>query len=120
MSVRRVLIVEDERLARLSLRDYLWESGYDVDAADSGAAALDMQQERGFDTFIVDIRMPDMDGVETILALHKLAPTARYIVYTGSPHFRLPPELLDLGLSERDVVRKPVLDMKVFIDLIES
>lgn len=120
MTTRRILIVDDERLARISLADFLQDVGYDTATAGDGESAIRMQQDRSFDVCIVDIRMPGQDGVETILALRRIAPDSRFIIFTGSPQFVLPLVLKEIGLSERDVVRKPVLDMNTFIALIES
>jgi YesN/AraC family two-component response regulator len=69
---------------------------------------------------IVDIRMPMMGGVDVILTLHQIAPSTRFIVYTGSPQFVVPPVLEEIGLSECDIVRKPVMDMDVFMALIDA
>ena len=87
MAVKRVLIVDDERLARISLADFLQESGYEVIAVSDGESAIRQQQQQPFDVCIVDIRMPSMNGVETMLALHRAGPDSLYIVYTGSPQF---------------------------------
>ena len=85
----------------------------------SGMAALELQRQQSFDLCIVDIRMPDMDGTETIMALHEIDPDTRFRVYTGSPQFSLASRLEELGLSSKDVVRKPVMDMQVFVRMIE-
>ena len=113
------MIVEDELLTRVSLVAFLEEMGYDAAGAESGMAALELQRQQSFDLCIVDIRMPDMDGTETIMALHEIDPDTRFIVYTGSPQFSLASRLEELGLSSKDVVRKPVMDMQVFVRMIE-
>ena len=119
-SAKRILIIDDEPLTRLSLADFLQEAGYKAEAVGDAEAALARQHEDYFDVYIVDIRMPGLDGVETILALQRLAPSSRFLIYTGSPQFTLPPTLEKLGLSERYIVRKPVIDMNVFVTLIEQ
>jgi DNA-binding NtrC family response regulator len=120
MAVKRVLIVDDERLARISLADFLQESGYEVIAVSDGESAIRQQQQQPFDVCIVDIRMPSMNGVETMLALHRAGPDSLYIVYTGSPQFVVTPALEEIGLTEQCVVRKPVIDMGVFVALIDA
>ena len=119
MSGKRVLIVDDEQLTRISLSDFLEELGYDSVVAGDGKTAIELQTERPFDVCVVDIRMPGIDGMQVILALHQIAPRSRFIVYTGSPRFYLPPALMEIGISEQEVVFKPVLDMYVFVPLIE-
>jgi DNA-binding NtrC family response regulator len=120
MSKQRILIVDDEYLTRISLADFLQEAGYDSATASDAETALILHKTRPFDVCIVDIRMPGIDGIETVLALHQLTPTTLFVIYTGSPQFTLPPPLEKLGLSEQYIVRKPVLDMQVFITLIET
>jgi DNA-binding NtrC family response regulator len=120
LPTKRVLIVDDERLTRVSLADFLQDMGYETAVASDGESAAQLQQERPFDVCIVDIRMPTMGGVEVILTLHRIASSSRFIVYTGSPQFMLPPALEEIGLMECDIVRKPVLDMEVFAALIEA
>jgi CheY-like chemotaxis protein len=113
-----ILIVDDERLTRISLADYLEEMGYQTAVAGDGESAVGLAAKRSFDVCIIDIRLPGMDGVETILRLKQLMPDAEFIIYTGSPQFVLSSSLRDIGMLERDVVRKPVLDMEVFATLI--
>ena len=118
MPNQRILIVDDERLTRTSLADFLQDMDHDTATAGDGETAIRLQQERTFDVCIVDIRMPGMDGIETITHLHQVAPRSRFIICTGSPQFALSPALQAIGLSEDDIVRKPVLDMNIFLPLI--
>ncbi|MBU0495086.1 MAG: response regulator [Chloroflexi bacterium] len=118
MSAIRILVIDDESLTRISLADFLQDMDYETATASSGEAAIHLQEERPFDVCIVDIRMPGMDGIETIQHLHRIAPQSQFIICTGSPQFALSPMLSEIGLSEDDIVRKPVLDMNVFLMLI--
>ncbi len=120
MSCIRVLIVDDELLTRTSLADFLQEMNYTTVMAEGGETAIQLQQEQAFDVCIVDIRMPGIGGVETLLALHHIAPQSRYLVYTGSPQFALSPALENIGITELDVIRKPLSDMNIFVERIES
>lgn len=116
----RILIVDDEPLARMSLADFLQEMGYDTIAARSGAEALQWQRDCPFDVCIVDIRMPDMDGTAVVRALHQISSGSRFLVYTGSPQFQLTPALRQMGLRDQYVIRKPVVDMQVFVELVQQ
>ena len=120
MSTKRILVIDDERLTRISLADFLLETDYEIYAVSDGKSAVQLQQQQPFDVCIVDIRMPDMDGVETILALHDISSHSRYLIYTGSPQFTLTSALENLGISEKYLVRKPIMDMSIFITLIEQ
>jgi DNA-binding response OmpR family regulator len=60
----RILLIEDDpRLARM-VEDYLSEAGYRVMHAASGRAGLDMSQREAFDAIVLDLMLPDIDGLE--------------------------------------------------------
>lgn len=67
----KILVVDDDRLARLSLVKLLSKSGYDVVAAVSGEQALEFYPLHPFDLIITDIRMPGMNGIETLSAIRQ-------------------------------------------------
>ena len=120
MTVKTILVIDDEYLTRISLADFLEEAGYNTRAVGDGKTALQYQQKQPFDVCIVDIRIPGMDGFDTIAALHQISTRSRYIVYTGSPQFFLTPTLEKIGITDDYVVRKPVADMNIFPSLIEQ
>lgn len=120
MSTKRILVVDDEQLTRMSLADFLQEIGYETKSAGDGNTALKLQKRQPFNVCIVDIRMPGMDGIETISALHQVDPHSQFIIYTGSPQFTLPHRLQQIGLSENNIVRKPVTDMHIFDNRIKA
>jgi len=61
-----ILIIDDERAIRNSLKEILGDEGYDVDVAESGAAALEMVDKEKYNVIFCDIKMPGMDGVEVL------------------------------------------------------
>ncbi len=61
-----ILIVDDERAIRNSLKEILGDEGYDVDVAESGPAALEMVDKEKYNVIFCDIKMPGMDGVEVL------------------------------------------------------
>jgi len=81
----RVLIVDDEELVLLVLRDGLAALGdeYEVETAQSGLEALRKFKEMGFDLVITDLRMADMDGVELTEAIRTWDPVAMVIWITA-------------------------------------
>jgi DNA-binding response OmpR family regulator len=68
MTERMLLIEDDARLAEM-VRDYLGESGFEVTIAGSGAEGLALQRKRGFDAVILDLMLPDIDGLEVCRVL---------------------------------------------------
>lgn len=72
MTGRRVLVVDDIASNRLVAVTYLRFFGADATEAPSGAIALQIIADGGIDLVLLDMNMPDMDGIETFLALRKL------------------------------------------------
>jgi two-component system CheB/CheR fusion protein len=60
----QVLVAEDNRVNQIFITDYLEEQGHDVDVAANGRQALDMLAQAPFDLVLMDVGMPEMDGIE--------------------------------------------------------
>lgn len=71
MSIIRLLLADDDRLVLATLARGLRSTGYEVETADSGEAALDRAQGAQFDLAILDIRMPGLSGIETARLLRE-------------------------------------------------
>ncbi len=70
---KRILLVDDDPLVIKSVRKYLEASGYLVEAVQSGNEALEKAEKADFDLIISDVRMPGIDGVETLKRIKKLS-----------------------------------------------
>lgn len=68
---KKILIIDDEELIIRSLTRILEKEGYSVLVAKNGADALAMSQEENFDLIIADIRMPGINGVDTVESIFK-------------------------------------------------
>jgi two-component system chemotaxis response regulator CheY len=85
MTAKRVLIVDDAALMRAYYRQALERAGYDVDEALNGLEALEKILVQPFDLAIVDVNMPQMDGITFIRTLReKELPTAAVAVLVTS------------------------------------
>jgi CheY-like chemotaxis protein len=82
-SPHRVLVVDDNSDVRQLTVDVLAGSGYDVDAAQDGAAGWEAIQARGYDLIITDNQMPRMTGIEMIEKLRSACIISRVIMATG-------------------------------------
>jgi DNA-binding NarL/FixJ family response regulator len=108
----RVLVVDDEPLIVTGLRVFLEDEGMLVDSAGSGEEAVDIaRNDSGFDVCIMDLRLPGMNGDNTIRALHKICPDLQFIIHTGSTDYSIPDDLRALGIDESLFFAKPLLDM---------
>jgi DNA-binding response OmpR family regulator len=82
----RLLIVEDEDSLRELYAEELEEEGYEILRAENGKAAVDLVQKEPFDLVIMDIRMPEMDGIEAlgkVISMNKKIPVIIYTAYSN-------------------------------------
>ena len=103
----RVLVVDDEALIRWSLNERLSSAGYEVHEAGDGAAALNYFRDGAprIDLVVLDLKLPDADGVDLLKKIKRLSPTCRVILMTA---FGTPDKLVDArDNGAYDVVSKP-------------
>ncbi len=79
----KILLIDDDAAVREGAGRFLMRCGHDVEEAASGAKALRLAEDGEFELVITDINMPDMDGIEVILALSALCPTVPIIAISG-------------------------------------
>jgi len=80
----RVLLVDDEKRFVLNLARLLGTRDFDITTAFDGFAAVDLIKGKdGFDVVVLDVKMPGMDGIETLRQIKKLAPHIQVIMLTG-------------------------------------
>jgi len=78
-----ILVVDNEFADRESLKAILEDKGYRVATARDGAEAIEMVKSRHYDIIFLDVRLPDMSGVETFEQVKKIDPQATVIMMTG-------------------------------------
>jgi two-component system, OmpR family, response regulator MprA len=101
----RLLIVDDEIPVLEVLSEYFVSQGYVVDTASSGEVALSAVRRRRPDLVLLDMRMPGIDGVETLRRLRALDATLPVIMVTANEDVALARETLQIGAF--DYVAKP-------------
>lgn len=82
-SARRVLVVDDERLIAETLAEILEAEGFEVRVACSGSDAVEAAQTMCPDILIADVLMPDMNGVETAIAIRSICPATQILLFSG-------------------------------------
>jgi len=82
---RRILHIEDDRLAAALVGALLDEAGYELEWVSTAHAAIAAAQTRDFDLFLLDLGLPDVHGVDLADALARVAPTTPVIVVSGDP-----------------------------------
>lgn len=80
-----ILVVDDELLIRDLLFDFLSSRGFTVHLAENGRIALDMIANTNFQVALVDLKMPEMDGIEFTTHLHRMRSEIPVIIMTAYP-----------------------------------
>ena len=106
MSAEKILIVDDERLVRWSLRQKCEEWGYQVLEAVSGEPGLRMAQHESLDLILLDVRMPDMNGLHVLEQIKKSPDAPAVIMITADPQLDDVKTALKLGAY--DFIGKPL------------
>lgn len=81
----RVLVVDDEKSVRITLREFLQDAGYQVTVAEDVTSARQLFHSGGFDVVVSDIAMPRITGVELLQEIRKGSPRVQVIMMTGQP-----------------------------------
>jgi two-component system, chemotaxis family, chemotaxis protein CheY len=87
--VSRILVVDDDALLRGVIRVALESAGYDVIEAGDGSAGLRLYREQGADLLLVDLFIPEPDGLEVIRAVRAESPDAKIIAMSGGGNLKL-------------------------------
>jgi DNA-binding NtrC family response regulator len=106
MTQRRVLVVDDDPFMVKTLTDVLKLSGWEVDSASSGLQAVDAVEARQFDAVLMDVKMPDMDGVTALKAIKACRPDAIVFLMTAYAAHELLAEAEREGVTR--ILAKPV------------
>ncbi len=105
MEGMRMLLVDDEDDFRTTLASRLKRRKIDVIDVGSGSEAIELVKQEAFDVAVVDVKMPVMDGVETLNQIKKISPFIEVIMLTGHASVEAGIEAMKLGAY--DYVMKP-------------
>lgn len=100
----KVLVVDDEKLIRDVIKEYLMLEGYTIKEADNGALALDLVKEEDFDIIIMDIMMPKMDGYSSYREIKKIKDIPCILLSARAEEYD---KLIGFDLGIDDYVTKP-------------
>jgi DNA-binding NtrC family response regulator len=79
----KILVVDDEESFRFTMVEALKKEGYEVTTASNGKEALDLLKEEFYEVVTMDIRMPGMDGIETLTEMKKINPNVVVVMVTA-------------------------------------
>jgi CheY-like chemotaxis protein len=105
----RILIAEDDAQVRRFLSHVLREEGYEVEAVPDGAVALDLHRKHPAQLVLLDMYLPGVDGLETMIRLRQEFPKLPIIAMSGGGHLEKE-DLLDMAkrLGADAVLSKPI------------
>ena len=84
MGLRRFLVVDDEPMFGQMLGELLRDHGADVTVAERAGEVFELVKRTRFDALITDLRMPGMNGVDLLRAVHAMSPGTPGILITGA------------------------------------
>lgn len=114
--MKRVLVVDDEQTACDMLKNFLTKKGYETMTALSGEEAIKKVKEERPHMILLDIRMPGIDGVETLKRIREMDKEVGVIMITACGDIKDAMESVKLGAY--DYITKP-FDLEFVKDLIE-
>lgn len=114
----QVLTIDDEKYVRKSIRYFLEDCDYEVLEAENGREGLEKYFSLMPDMVLVDLRMPEVDGLEVLSKIHNHDPETPVIVVSGNGAMRDVVEALRLGAW--DYLIKPISDLSVLKHAIDK
>lgn len=101
-----ILIIDDERSIRNTLKDILETEGYTVATAEDGQKGLEMLKDDKYDLIFCDVKMPKMDGIEVLSQIKKDNPDQTVVMISG--HGTIDTAVESLKLGAFDFIEKPL------------
>ena len=96
----KVLVIDDEQGIRHLLDTLLSRKGYDVVLADNGRKGLEIFRRERPDVVVLDLKMPEMDGVAVLQQIRRLTPDQPVIILTGAATPEREQQVRALGVTE--------------------
>ena len=93
----RILVVDDDENIRKVLITILEEEGYNVASAETAQRAIEMTEKETYNVALIDVRLPDMEGIELLTKMKDTTPKMRKIIITGYPTLQNAIEAVNRG-----------------------
>ena len=93
-----ILLAEDDKNFGIVLKNELEEEGYTVNLVNDGVEAIQHFIEEPYDLLLIDIKMPKLDGINTLKIIKKLKPAIPVIIFSGNTGFSYIEEMLKMGV----------------------
>ena len=113
----KVLLIDDEEDFVEALAERMKTRGMDVTSSTSGRDAIQKVEQEAYDAIVLDLQMPEMDGLEVLSVLKKIRPDLQVILLTGHATVEKGIEAMKLGAM--DLMEKPA-DLQVITEKIKK
>ena len=113
----RILIIDDDENIRKVLTTILEDEGYDVESVDTAKKAIERTRRKFYNLALIDIRLPDMEGIELLTKMKNTTPKIRKIIITGYPTLQNAVEAVNRGADA--YILKP-FDMEKVLETIKD
>jgi len=113
-----ILTIDDESYIRQSIKSYLEDYGFNVFEAENGKKGIEVFNNHMPDLVVLDLRMPEMDGLQVLKVLKSQDPDIPLVVASGTGNITSVVDALRLGAS--DYILKPIADMTVLYHSIKK
>lgn len=100
-----ILVIDDERAIRNTLKDILSFEGFEVEEAADGAEGLEMIKAKDYNCILCDVKMPKMDGIEVLEQVKELKPDIPFVVISGHGNIETAVDAVKKGAF--DFISKP-------------
>ena len=111
----KILIIDDERSIRNSLKEILADEGYDVDVAENGVIGCTMADKEKYSVIFCDIKMPEMDGTEVLDKLTEMGIDSAVVMISGHADITTAVECIKKGAF--DFIEKPLDINRILITI---
>lgn len=102
----KILIIDDERSIRNSLKEILVDEGYEVDVAENGVQGCSLADKERYSVIFCDIKMPEMDGMEVLDKLASMGVDSAVVMISGHADIQTAVECIKKGAF--DFIQKPL------------
>ncbi len=94
-----ILVIDDDKSILNIFTRVLQKQGYNIDTAETGQETVEKLQNRNYDVALVDIKLPDTNGIDLIARMHATHPKTIKIAITGFPSLEEATKIMDQGAA---------------------
>jgi DNA-binding response OmpR family regulator len=113
----KVLVIDDDESVRAAIRDILEFGEYDVQTASDGASGAKMAASRRFDAVLLDLKLPDKNGIDVLSGILAARPDLKVIMMTGYATVETAKQAMHIGAF--DYLCKPISD-EILLGIVEE